>query len=365
MKNTLMKKIKDAFALKAQITETGSGASDTLKDTGWMPKEDAEGDVDLHYGDFQFSDFAYDPYEESEEVRAAREALTAGLGKRPESYTSPYLTELSSIMDRILNREEFTYDVNADALYQQYKDHYTTLGKTAMRDAMGEAAAMNGGYGSTWAQSVGTQAYQGALSELGNVIPALYEMAYGRYRDEGDALYEAYAMLSDREAASYGQYRDALDDWQKETETLLSRYQEEKSEDYGRYADGRDAAYERYADEKGFAYDAHRNEIEDAQWQKEFEEEKRRYEEERRMEEMRYEDEKKQQDEEYREKIRLELLAERVEGLSPSAILNELKEYRTQQNWEGMDEFLELCVACEKLDRTQAEKYRRRYGKES
>ena len=50
-----------------------------------------------------------------------------------------------------LNREDFQYDVNADALYQQYKDRYVELGKDAMEDTMGQAAALTGGYGSSYA----------------------------------------------------------------------------------------------------------------------------------------------------------------------------------------------------------------------
>ena len=50
-----------------------------------------------------------------------------------------------------LNREDFQYDVDADALYQQYKDRYVELGKTAMQDTMGKAVALTGGYGSSYA----------------------------------------------------------------------------------------------------------------------------------------------------------------------------------------------------------------------
>ena len=58
-----------------------------------------------------------------------------------------------------MNRKEFSYDLNGDMLYQQMKDQYQVLGKTAMQDTMGEAAALTGGYGNTYAQSVGQQTY--------------------------------------------------------------------------------------------------------------------------------------------------------------------------------------------------------------
>ena len=73
--------------------------------------------------------------------------------------------QLDAIMDSILNREKFTYDLNGDALYQQYKDKYIQQGKMAMGDAIGQASAMTGGYGNSYAQSVGQQMYQKELQK--------------------------------------------------------------------------------------------------------------------------------------------------------------------------------------------------------
>ena len=55
--------------------------------------------------------------------------------------------DLDSIYNNIKNYGDFSYDVNSDALYQQYADQYTRLGNMAMQDTMGQAAAMTGGYG--------------------------------------------------------------------------------------------------------------------------------------------------------------------------------------------------------------------------
>lgn len=91
-----------------------------------------------------------------------------------------------------LNREDFQYDLNGDALYRQYKDRYTQMGRVAMQDTMGQAAALTGGYGSSYAQNVGQQAYNSYLQQLGDVVPELYQLAYDRYRDKGDRLYKSY-----------------------------------------------------------------------------------------------------------------------------------------------------------------------------
>ncbi len=362
MKDKLKEMLDQVLAQKSKL-EAENGDKESSLPTMPSIKEANGGVGKSSYGDFQFSDFKYEPYEEGEATKAAREALSAGMSKKPKEYSSPWLTEISSVMDRILNREEFRYDVNADVLYQQYKDQYTALGKTAMRDAMGQASAMTGGYGNSWAATVGNHAYQNTLSELANVIPTLYEMAYGRYRDEGDALYDEYAMLSEREKQEYDQYRDAVSDWQDEAEALFSRYQSERDYDYKRYADERDAAYERYADEKGLAYEEYRNGIEDEQWQTEFEEEKRRYDEERAEEQRRYEEALKKEDEAFRNEIRRAMLIERVGSMSPSTMFYEMREYQRNSDREGLEEFLEICVLCNKLDESQANQYLERYGK--
>ena len=112
-----------------------------------------------------------------------------------------------------LNRPDFQYDANGDALYRHYKDQYTQLGKTAMQDTMGQAAALTGGYGSSYAQNVGQQAYQSYLSKADDVIPELYQLAYDRYRDKGDRLYKAYQSWSQLEQQAAQQ-----EQWEREYE---------------------------------------------------------------------------------------------------------------------------------------------------
>ena len=112
-----------------------------------------------------------------------------------------------------LNRPDFQYDANGDALYRHYKDRYTQLGKRAMQDTMGQASALTGGYGSSYAQNVGQQAYQSYLSKADDVIPELYQLAYDRYRDKGDRLYKTYQSWSQLEQQAAQQ-----EQWEREYE---------------------------------------------------------------------------------------------------------------------------------------------------
>ena len=82
----------------------------------------------------------------------------------------------------------------------------------AMGDAIGQASAMTGGYGNSYAQSVGQQAYQAQLDNLNDKVPELWQMAYDQYRQDGQDLYNQYAMLGEQENMDYGRHRDSMAD---------------------------------------------------------------------------------------------------------------------------------------------------------
>ena len=128
------------------------------------------------------------------------------------------------VVDKILNREQFSYDLNGDALYQQYKDKYIQQGKMAMQDTMGQAAAMTGGYGNSYAASVGNQAYQASLENLNDIVPELYQMAYDKYNQEGQDLYNQYSMLSNDKNMEYGMWGDELNRLMAEREYADSNF---------------------------------------------------------------------------------------------------------------------------------------------
>lgn len=123
-------------------------------------------------------------------------------------YQSQYRDQIQGLYDRIANRKDFTYDVNADAMYQQLKDQYVQGGRMAMMDTMGQAQAMTGGYGNSYAQGVGQQAYQGYLQGLNDQVPNLYQMALNRYIQQGDQMLDQYSMLTAQEAQDYGRWQD-------------------------------------------------------------------------------------------------------------------------------------------------------------
>ena len=203
-----------------------------------------------------YGSFSYEEYVESDIVKEAKKALDEQMAKKPGEYQSEWQSKIDETLGKIENRDPFTYDVNSDALYQQYAQQYTQKGKMAAQDVMGQAAAMTGGYGSSYATTAGNQAYQVYLNELNDVIPELYQIALDQYNQEGQELKDMYALYSDRENVDYGRYRDEVADWESERDYLTNKYYTERDYDYGKYTDERD-----------FTYGAHRDDIEDAQWQ--------------------------------------------------------------------------------------------------
>ena len=216
--------------------------------------------------------FNYGDYQESDAVKQAQALLQQQTANKPGAYNSQWQGQLDDVIGQILNRDKFSYDLNADALYQQYANQYVNQGRMAMMDTMGQAAAMTGGYGNSYAQSVGQQAYQGHLQQLNDIIPDLYQLALQKYQMEGDALYDQYAMLGAQEEQDYGRHRDQVSDWGAEMERLQNQYNAERDYDYSKWTDGRDFAYGQYSDDRAYDYQAGRDQMADQQWQAEFNE---------------------------------------------------------------------------------------------
>lgn len=119
--------------------------------------------------------------------------------------------ELERLYAAITGRPAFSYDPSSDPVYDSYARSYRQRGQLAMRDTMGQAAALTGGYGSSYAQSVGQQQYDSYLQRLGEALPELYGMALERYNAEGDALKTAWELASERAEVKRGSEREAAE----------------------------------------------------------------------------------------------------------------------------------------------------------
>ena len=223
-------------------------------------------------------------YTPSDAATAALAQLTAQEGNKP-TYTNGYADQISDMLGRILNREPFQYDFNADPMYQVYAQKYREQGRQAMRDTMGNAAALTGGFGNSYAQQVGQQAYQQNLSNLNDAIPQLRDAAYQMYQDQGNELRNNMALLRDMEGTDYARYRDDVSDYYSDLDYFQSKYHMLSDEDYQRYKDNislwqqdRDYLYSRYADESDREYSRYRDTVGDWQTDRDYWNDKAMYE---------------------------------------------------------------------------------------
>ena len=243
---------------------------------------------------------AITPYEEKKYIPGAgvvlaQQALEKQQSAKPGEYVSQFQTDIRDLSGQIQTRPGFQYDVNADALYQQVAENYLRQGQQAMMDTMGQAAALTGGYGNSYAQTAGQQQYSQHLLNLTELLPQFRQMALDQYRLEGEDLLTRYNLLMQQEEMAYGRYLEEVNRYYDELDRLQSAFESERDYDYDRYTDDRDFAYGKYRDHQDYQYQLDRDQAEDAryreqlayqqerdrikdqQWQREFDESVRQY----------------------------------------------------------------------------------------
>jgi hypothetical protein len=163
------------------------------------------------------------------------------------SYVNPYEGQIMELYKGISERKPFQYDLNEDAMYQNLRDQYIAGGQMAMIDTMGQAAQLTGGYGNSYAQGAGQQAYQSYLQGLNDQIPDLYNMALQNYIQTGDTMLQQYGMLQDMAADDYGKWTDQRNyDYMVETD--------KRDYDYKVETDKRDYDYKVETDKRDHDY---------------------------------------------------------------------------------------------------------------
>lgn len=163
-------------------------------------------------------------------LQKSQAALDQHLTEKPGAYASRYQDQIDKALEAVASRKPFQYDVNGDALYQQYKDRYTQMGKQAMQDTMGKASALTGGYGSSYAQNAGQQAYGSYMQGLTDKIPELYQLALDKYDRDAALDKERYSLYKDADATDYSRWGDRLNQWNTDRNYLSGRTDTELSQ---------------------------------------------------------------------------------------------------------------------------------------
>lgn len=176
-----------------------------------------------------------DTYTPSAAVTQAQKYLESLQQTKPGEYKNAWQDQLSGLLDRIQNREAFTYDPTNDPLYNIYKDRYIQNGRRAMQDTMGQAAALTGGYGNSYAQSVGQQQYNQYMEGLNDIVPQLQQQAWQQYQDEGNRLLQNYELVNQQENQDYSRWRGGLEDWERAQSAAQDAYNGAYDRDYNAF----------------------------------------------------------------------------------------------------------------------------------
>lgn len=179
----------------------------------------ANGYTELTYTPYEYNALNYDPLQYREIQKADAFApsesylkameYTNGLLQQLSGGKTEYTDKLNATMDEIAGRGEFQYDFNTDPMFQSALQSSMREGRTAMQDTMGQAAALTGGYGSTYATAVGSQAYNNYVQAAYDNLPQYQQMALDVYNAQGDELYRRLSMYQSADESAYNKLNNA------------------------------------------------------------------------------------------------------------------------------------------------------------
>lgn len=185
----------------------------------------------------------------------------------PGEFQSQYSDDIQNIINSIKNREQFkTDDVFKSDLYTTMRDQAIQNGQKSMRDTMGSATAATGGYGSTYSQAAGQQAYDNALSNFNNTTLDIYDRVYNQYLQEGQELYNQLNMYNNQDSIDYNRYRDTVADYQADRNYYAGRYDSSWNQDMSQYQ--QDQAMQQWAE--NYAYQKTQDALAQQNWQTQF-----------------------------------------------------------------------------------------------
>lgn len=210
------------YQRRVGMTPDGVAGSKTWASLGVQSAQDRLADLEK----------GYTPSRETQDAKRSWEELAAN---RPEDYTSPYTERMEELLRQMEGRGPFAYDPSRDDTFQRYARLYQRQGRTAMEDALGQAAGLTGGYDSTYAQQAGQQEYGRYMQKLAALVPQLQQNAWDRYESQEQALLDQYKLLQGQDASAYDQWRDQVEDWQNASRQARDRYESLEKQDYSNY----------------------------------------------------------------------------------------------------------------------------------
>lgn len=171
------------------------------------------------------------------------------------TYTSRYDDQIQSMISDLLARPDFSYDPDADPLFQQYRQQYTREGNRAAADALGTAAAATGGIPSSYASTAAGQAANYYSSQLMDRLPELYDLAYNQYLNEYQMDLSDLGVVQGQEQTDYNRYLNSLNQYNNDRNFAYGVFSDELASQQQERADALQEALYRaeYGDYAGIA----------------------------------------------------------------------------------------------------------------
>lgn len=119
--------------------------------------------------------------------------------KTPSSESSSVSLMAESLLDKIMENNSFSYDVNADPIYEKYRKLYNDDAKRNAEDIFGLAASLTGGYGNSYGLTLARDALDQADERLEVKKEELEKDAYERKQNETASLYKLLDALYEKE----------------------------------------------------------------------------------------------------------------------------------------------------------------------
>ena len=173
-------------------------------------------------------------YKPSDAVTKAKDYLQTIIEKKPGEFNSYYDSQIKTLYDRLQSRPDFKYEA------LQITRRQLTERLALQEPGSAEALLTQGLIEATdllLRQFEQSEAYQGYLQKLNDIIPDLYNQAYSRYNQEGDNLRSDIALANSLKESDYGMYRDQVSDWQADRNFAQNAYDNEYNRDYGQWGD--------------------------------------------------------------------------------------------------------------------------------
>ncbi len=142
-----------------------------------------------------------------------------------------YESRNKETMDALTGQVGSGYDGSTLAkAYQQYREQATDAAAKSAENAQATAAALAGGYGSSYADSVARQNQAAALEGIASAVPGLRSKALTEYQNEQNGLLAALSGMGTTEALDRSAYGSNLANYNNQLNFLRSQSAQARNE---------------------------------------------------------------------------------------------------------------------------------------